>query len=125
MSNLKKLPVVLAAALALGFAATLIALMGDPGFGAMEFGPWRAWPRLGGSDIDPYARAAMAVEGALPLGSGEGLAFVARADSPARSARTRVAITSFPARPCPPVSGPWPPMTSTAACVQIPLDAMA
>jgi hypothetical protein len=80
LSELKKFPVALIAALALGFAATLFALRGDPGFGAAAFGPWTTWPRLGGADIDPYARAAMAVEGALPLGSGEGLAFVARAD---------------------------------------------
>ncbi len=80
MSDLKKLPVVLIAALGMGIAATLVALQGDPGFGAATFGPWTSWPRLGGADIDPYARAAMAVEGGLPLGAGEGLAFVARAD---------------------------------------------
>jgi hypothetical protein len=80
LSDLKKLPVAVIAALALGFTATIFALVGDPGFGAVEFGPWISWPRLGGADIDPYARAAMAVEGAVPLGSGEGLAFVARAD---------------------------------------------
>jgi hypothetical protein len=80
LSELRKLPVALIAALALGLAATFLALKGDPGFGAAAFGPWTSRPRLGSADIDPYARAATAVEGAVPLGSGEGLAFVARAD---------------------------------------------
>jgi hypothetical protein len=80
LSDLKKLPVAVIAALGLGLVATLVALKGDPGFGAAAFGPWISRPRLGGADIDPYARAAMAVEGALPLGTGEGLAFVARVD---------------------------------------------
>lgn len=66
--------------MALGLTATLAALQGDPPFGAVQIGAWRSWPRLGDSDIDPYARAVVAVDGALPLGSGEGLAFIARTD---------------------------------------------
>lgn len=80
MSDLKALPVAAFAALALGFAATTFALQGDPGFGAVRFGPWTTWPQLGGSDINPYARAVAAVDGLLPLGAGEGETFVARAD---------------------------------------------
>ncbi len=80
MSNLKSLPVAAAAALALGFAATVFALQGDPGFGAVRFGPWTTWPQLGGPDIDPYARAVAAVDGLLPLGANEGETFIAQAD---------------------------------------------
>jgi hypothetical protein len=75
------LPIVLAAAVALGVAATILSLRGEPGFDAVRLGPWDSWPRLGNSEIDPYARAVSAVEGALPLGGGEGLAFVAQADA--------------------------------------------
>ena len=80
MKNWHPWPFTLAAALALAFAATIAGLQGGPGFGALRLGPWTAWPKLGNSEIDPYARAVVAVEGALPLGSGEGLAFIAQAD---------------------------------------------
>lgn len=77
---LAPLPIALIAAVALGLAATIAALRGEPGFGAVRLGPWSTWPQLGNSDIDPYARAVSAVEGALPLGSAEGLAFIAQTD---------------------------------------------
>jgi hypothetical protein len=80
LSLRKSLSLAAAAALALALAATFVALRGEPGFDAVRIGPWTSWPRLGGADIDPYARAASAVAGALPLGSGEGLVFIARAD---------------------------------------------
>jgi hypothetical protein len=80
LSNLKPLPAAVLAAVALGVAATWLSLRGDPGFGAVRLGAWTTFPRLGGADIDPYGRAAMAVEGALPLGEREGLAFVASKD---------------------------------------------
>jgi len=70
----------LAAAFGLGLAATIFALQGDPGFNAVKLGPWLLWPRLGSADIDPYARAWLALDGAAPLGAGEGLSFVARED---------------------------------------------
>jgi hypothetical protein len=74
------LPFAAIAALALGMAATLAALQGEPPFGAVAIGPWTTWPRVGDSEIDPYARAVLAVSGALPLGAGEGLAFIAKTD---------------------------------------------
>lgn len=80
MNGLRALPFAAIAALALGLAATLAALQGDPPFGAVEIGPWTTWPRVGDSEIDPYARAVLAASGALPLGSGEGLAFIAKTD---------------------------------------------
>src|SRR5262249_61662495 len=39
---------------------------------------------MGTADIDPYARAAIARTGALPVGLGDGVAFVARTDDRGR-----------------------------------------
>lgn len=69
-----------AVAVALGIVATFFSLAGGPGFGAVTIGAWTAWPRVGGADIDPYARASIAVDGALPLGANEGVTFLARTD---------------------------------------------
>ncbi len=80
LSSLKPLPATLLAAVALGIAVTFLSLRGEPGFGAVRLGPWTSFPRLGGADIDPYARAVVAIDGALALGTGEGLAFVATGD---------------------------------------------
>jgi hypothetical protein len=66
---------------ALGLGLTAAALNSGYGFGALRIGPWTAWPRIGGVDIDPYARAALARRGEAPLGKDEGLMFVAETDS--------------------------------------------
>jgi hypothetical protein len=46
----------------------------------VTIGAWTANPKAGTTGIDPYARAAVARNGVLPLGSGDGVAFLARAD---------------------------------------------
>lgn len=79
MSGSRFLPAA-ALAVALGVLATFLTLANGPGFGAVTIGPWTAWPRVGGPEIDPYARASLAVDGALPLGANEGVAFLARTD---------------------------------------------
>lgn len=81
MNGLRALPVAMVAAVALGLTGTVAALQGDPPFGAVAIGPWSSWPNLGDSEIDPYARAVVAVDGVLPLGGGEGMAFIAKTDS--------------------------------------------
>jgi len=43
-------------------------------------GAWRSTPREGSGDVDPYALAANARAGLLPLGAAEGLTFIASAD---------------------------------------------
>ena len=43
-------------------------------------GAWRSTPRDGSGEIDPYALAANARGGLLPLGTAEGLTFLARTD---------------------------------------------
>lgn len=55
---------------------------------AIKLGPWVASPNAGTPDADPYSRARLARTGELPLGSGEGLALVARTDSSGRVLRS-------------------------------------
>jgi hypothetical protein len=67
--------------IALGFLVTAASLRAGYGFGEISVGPWKAWPNLGGAEIDPYARAAVARGGIAPLGRSEGLVFTAHSDS--------------------------------------------
>ena len=48
--------------------------------GTLTIGAWTARPRTGTSDIDPYSRATITRNGELPIGTGDGVAFTARAD---------------------------------------------
>ena len=50
-------------------------------FGAVRVGAWTAWPRTGSADADPYSLAWLARTGEVPLGAGEGIAFIADTDS--------------------------------------------
>lgn len=63
-----------------GLGTTWLALSRGVVFGALPIGAWTAWPRTGTQDIDPYARAAVAQSGELPVSSGDGVAFLARTD---------------------------------------------
>ena len=71
-------------AAAFGLGATWLALTRGTAFGAVHIGAWTAWPRTGSADIDPYARAGIARTGELPVGLGDGVAFVARHDDTGR-----------------------------------------
>ena len=64
----------------IGLGATWFTLTRGVAFGALRIGAWTAWPRSGSVDIDPYARATIARSGALPIGTGDGVAFYARTD---------------------------------------------
>ena len=75
----------LAVAAMVGLGATWLALTRGTAFGAVAIGAWTAWPKSGTRDVDPYARAAIARSGELPVGSGDGVAFVARADDDGRA----------------------------------------
>ncbi len=72
-------------ATAVGLGATWLALTRGTAFGAVTIGAWTAWPRTGTPGIDPYARAVMARTGAVPIGAGDGVAFVAVADETGRA----------------------------------------
>ena len=65
----------LAVAAAVGLGATLFTLTRGVAFGAFTIGAWTSFPRNGTAEIDPYARATVARSGALPIGSGDGIAF--------------------------------------------------
>src|SRR5258707_13549545 len=69
-----------AVAAAFGLGLTQYALTRGTAFGAITIGACTAWPKTGSADIDPYARAAVARSGELPIGSGDGIAFYARSD---------------------------------------------
>lgn len=69
-----------AVAASVGLGTTLLALQEGTPFGSFKVGAWTAWPRTGTADIDPYARALIARSGELPMGAGDGVAFVATRD---------------------------------------------
>jgi hypothetical protein len=64
----------------IGLGATWLTLTRGTAFGAVPIGAWTAWPKTGTQDVDPYARASIARSGELPVSSGDGVAFIARAD---------------------------------------------
>jgi hypothetical protein len=68
----------------IGLGSTWYALTQNLSFGALELGAWRGFPRNGTVAIDPYARAVIARNGELPVGSGDGVAFAAAADDDGR-----------------------------------------
>ncbi|HXX02815.1 MAG TPA: DUF1214 domain-containing protein [Xanthobacteraceae bacterium] len=67
-------------AAAIGLGATWLTLTRGIAFGSLSIGAWTAWPKSGSPDIDPYARAAIARNGELPVGAGDGVAFYAHTD---------------------------------------------
>ena len=70
----------LAVAALVGLGGTWMALNKGQAYGGVTIGAWTAWPRNGTPAIDPYARAIVARSGELPIGSGDGIAFLARND---------------------------------------------
>ena len=50
-----------------GLGATWFALTQGTAFGAITIGAWTAWPKTGTAGVDPYARAAIARNGELPI----------------------------------------------------------
>lgn len=74
----------LAVAALVGLGTTWLALTRGMAFGAVPIGAWTAWPKSGTREVDPYARATIARSGELPIGSGDGVAFLARADDNGR-----------------------------------------
>jgi hypothetical protein len=65
----------------LGLAATNFALQRGHGFGRIEVGPWLVAAGNTSVETDPYARAAFARTGEVPLAHAEGVSFLARTDS--------------------------------------------
>src|ERR1700751_3057942 len=69
-----------ALAAAVGLGSTWMTTTGGPELGTLTIGAWTARPRTGTTDIDPYSRATITRNGELPIGTGDGIAFTARAD---------------------------------------------
>jgi hypothetical protein len=69
----------------IGLGSTWLALTREAAFGTLRIGAWTARPRTGTADIDPYSRAAIARNGALPIGLGDGVAFSAKTDDKGRT----------------------------------------
>lgn len=94
--------VALAIALGAGAYSAWYAVDNFDGFGALKAGDWTAYPLEGTGEADPYSRARTAREGALPLGSAEGIAFFAYADHAGvalmRGCEYRIEGNSPPAR---------------------------
>jgi hypothetical protein len=70
-----------AIALTIGFGLSWYALTSGRFLGAVEVGPWSAWPDVGSPNPNPYTRSHLAREASLQLGSAEGLQFTATLDS--------------------------------------------
>ena len=82
-----------------GLGATWLTLSSGLAFGALQIGAWTSWPRTGTQGIDPYARATIARSGELPVGSGDGVAFLARADDNGRQLDGRCDVVLSGATP--------------------------
>ncbi|MGP9811856.1 DUF1214 domain-containing protein [Rhodopseudomonas sp. NSM] len=67
-----------------GVGATWMTATRGTDFGTLTIGAWTARPRAGTAEVDPYARAAIARSGELPIGAGDGIAFTATADDAKR-----------------------------------------
>jgi hypothetical protein len=87
----------LVVAAVVGLGTTWLALKQGTAYGGVSIGAWTAWPRNGTPSIDPYARAMVARSGELPVGSGDGVAFLARADDTGRllDGRCDVAVSGI------------------------------
>jgi hypothetical protein len=73
-----------AVAAVIGLGTTWFALNEGIAYGGVTLGAWTAWPKNGTPGIDPYSRAMLARSGELPVGSGDGVTFYARADDNGR-----------------------------------------
>jgi hypothetical protein len=71
-------------AIVIGLGATWIAVTRGTDVGTLTIGAWTARPGTGAADIDPYSHAMIAQSGELPIGTGDGIAFLATADDKQR-----------------------------------------
>jgi hypothetical protein len=72
---------VVIAGLALGGASAWYSIQRSYGIGAINVGPWTAFPFAGADEIDPYSVAKSVADGTVPLGVAEGVAFETVLDS--------------------------------------------
>lgn len=72
-------------ATAVGLGATWTTATRGVNVGTVTIGAWKARPKTGTSGIDPYSRASIARSGELPVGTGDGIAFIAITDDNGRA----------------------------------------
>jgi hypothetical protein len=72
--------IALTLAAAVGLGSTWMTTTRGTELGTLTIGAWTARPRTGTIDIDPYSRATITRNGELPIGTGDGIAFMARTD---------------------------------------------
>ncbi|HEY0908781.1 MAG TPA: hypothetical protein VGD75_00945, partial [Bradyrhizobium sp.] len=60
-----------------GLGATWMTATRGTDLGTLTIGAWTARPKTGTADVDPYSRASIARRGDLPIGQGDGVAFLA------------------------------------------------
>jgi len=85
-----------------GLGSTYMTATRGTDLGTLTIGAWTARPKSGTSDIDPYSRASVARSGELPVGTGDGITFIASTDDKGRTLDGRcdvlVSGTTPPAR---------------------------
>lgn len=64
----------------LGIGSAYLMIEREQPLNAVSIGAWRAYPKAGTADADPYSVAIYTRGAVVPLASGEGLALVARED---------------------------------------------
>ena len=80
MRTIINITIVLLIGLIIGGLSANFTLQRSHGIGAVNTGPWSAWPFVGGAEVDPYTSAKATADGTIPLGAAEGLAFEAISD---------------------------------------------
>ena len=65
---------------AIGLGTTYVTATKGTDLGTLKIGAWTARPKTGTSDVDPYSRAIIVRSGELPVGTGDGVAFIATTD---------------------------------------------
>jgi hypothetical protein len=84
---------ILVLATVVGLGATWMTATRGTDLGTLTIGAWTARPRIGTTEINPYARATVVRSGELPLGTGDGIAFIATADDAKRLLDGRCDVT--------------------------------
>jgi len=83
----------MALAAAIGLGLTWMSLNQGLALGALQIGAWVAQPKAGTAEVDPYARAEFERGGWLPVGLGDGVAFIAKTDDKGRLLDGRCEVT--------------------------------
>ena len=82
-----------AIAAAVGVGTTWLAVSHGVTIEGLTIGAWTARPKIGTTEIDPYARAEIERRGELQIALGDGVTFVARTDDTQRPLDGRCDVT--------------------------------